>query len=60
MYMVIWVLVCVTKEFGADACETFTFTNEKNAIAARDSADINCNGWHSLHSHTIDVGGDYN
>lgn len=47
--MDIWILVCVNKEFGTDTVTTHVFTDNRAAIAAVDSADINCDGWHSLH-----------
>lgn len=47
--MDMWILVCVNKEFGADTVTTHVFTDNREAIAAVDSADINCEGWHSLH-----------
>lgn len=53
--MPIWIMVCVNKEFGADNVSTFVFTDNREAIAAVDSADINCHGWHSLHFHNVEV-----
>lgn len=54
--MSIWILVCVNKEFGADTVTTYVFTDRLAAIGARDGADINCQGWHSLHGHNVETG----